>query len=236
MDILRLFAKVQHGIRHLWLTFRIIFNYLESVGNVDSASLVSFRKALPQPPNFIDIKVPDEQAIIDSLVKLHKNCPHHEYLALYDLLLDSGVRLIEAVKAIEQINSAEEIKDFYRIPLGLFRGSKSAFFVYMSNETYQQITRISNRQLDRCRATDYYRRIYRITGPKYLRKFTFDKMLELGLPESVADFYQGRVPRTVGARHYANLIRLADKAYPKFERYLAKHAEKSWMTTALISG
>ena len=47
-------------------------------------------------------------------------------------------------------------------------------------------------------------------------------MLELGLPESVADFYQGRVPRTVGARHYANLIRLADKAYPKFERYLTK--------------
>ena len=143
-------------------------------------------------------------------------------MALYDLLIDSDVRLIEAVKALEQINSAEQIKDFYRILLGLFRESKSAFFVYLSKETYQQITNLSNSKLDRHHATDYYRRICKVTAPKYLRKFTFDKMLELGLPESVADFYQGRVPRTVGARHHANLIRLADKAYPKFERYLTK--------------
>jgi hypothetical protein len=30
--------------------------------------------------------------------------------------------------------------------------------------------------------------------PKYLRKFVFDKMVELGIPESVADFIEGRVP------------------------------------------
>ena len=41
IDIMRLFAKVHQGIRHLWLTFRVIFNYLESVGNVEP--LIWFR-------------------------------------------------------------------------------------------------------------------------------------------------------------------------------------------------
>lgn len=224
MDILRLFAGVKHGVRHLWLTFRAIFNYLESVGFVDSAALVSYHKALPQPPQFVDFKVPSEQAIIDSMVKLRVNCPHPEYIALYNLLIDSGVRLIEAVKAIELIESAEKVGGFYRICLGLVRGCKSSFYVYLSSETYREIIKLENRQLNKRRATDYYRGrgSCRVTSPKYLRKFAFDKMLELGIAESIADFYQGRVPRTVGARHYANLVRLSDKAYPKYLRYLGK--------------
>ena len=44
---------------------------------------------------------------------------------------------------------------------------------------------------------------------KYLRKFCFDKMIELEVPESIADFIQGRVPQRVGAKHYMALARQA---------------------------
>ncbi len=40
---------------------------------------------------------------------------------------------------------------------------------------------------------------------KYLCKFSFDKMIESEVPESIADFIQGRVPRRVEARHYMAL-------------------------------
>ena len=40
---------------------------------------------------------------------------------------------------------------------------------------------------------------------KYLSKFSFDKMIELEVPGSIADFIQGRVPRRVGAKHYMTL-------------------------------
>jgi len=40
-------------------------------------------------------------------------------------------------------------------------------------------------------ATNYYRRIIRVICPKYVRKFAFDKMIELEAPESVADFIEG---------------------------------------------
>ena len=46
-----------------------------------------------------------------------------------------------------------------------------------------------------------------------------DKMIELEVPESVADFIQGRVPRRVGAKHYMALARQASKFYPRYLSY-----------------
>ena len=45
---------------------------------------------------------------------------------------------------------------------------------------------------------------------------------ELGVPESVADFIEGRVPKKVGARHYTKLLRQADGHYGRYSVYLAK--------------
>ena len=60
-----------------------------------------------------------------------------------------------------------------------------------------------------------------MTRSKYLRKFAFDKMVELEVPESVADFIEGRVPKRIGAKHYMVLRRQADKFYGKYAEYLA---------------
>jgi intergrase/recombinase len=47
-------------------------------------------------------------------------------------------------------------------------------------------------------------------------------MVELEVPESVADFIEGRVPKSIGAKHYMVLRRQADKFYGKYADYLAK--------------
>ena len=51
-------------------------------------------------------------------------------------------------------------------------------------------------------------------------EFSFNKMIELEVPESVADFIQGRVPRRVGAKHYMALARQASKFYPRYLEYI----------------
>jgi intergrase/recombinase len=50
---------------------------------------------------------------------------------------------------------------------------------------------------------------------EYLRKFAFDNMAseKLNVPESVADFIEGRTPKTIGARHYMQLKRKAVQFY-----------------------
>jgi intergrase/recombinase len=51
-------------------------------------------------------------------------------------------------------------------------------------------------------------------------------MIGLEIPESVADFIQGRVARSIGAKHYTALKRQADKFYGKYAKYLTKLREK----------
>jgi len=53
-------------------------------------------------------------------------------------------------------------------------------------------------------------------------KFVFDKMVELEISESVADFIEGHVPKRIGAKHYMVLRRQADKFYGKYAEYLKK--------------
>ncbi len=67
-----------------------------------------------------------------------------------------------------------------------------------------------------------------IVSYKYLRKFAFDAMTSEGLsvPESVADFIQGRVPKTVGALHYMELKRKATQ-FPRYAEYVAELRRKA---------
>src|SRR5450759_1315959 len=100
---------------------------------------------------------------------------HPEYIALYNLLLDSGLRLIEAVKVMREPELAEQINGFYRIALGLFRGSKQAYYAYATEVTYKQIIAVKAKPLDDRFASGYYSR-FNIIRPKYIRKFVFDTM------------------------------------------------------------
>jgi len=64
---------------------------------------------------------------------------------------------------------------------------------------------------------------------KYLRKFAFDTMTneKLNIPESVADFIEGRTPKSVGARHYMKLKRKAIQFYPRYAEYLKELRAKA---------
>ena len=57
---------------------------------------------------------------------------------------------------------------------------------------------------------------------KYLRKYAFDKMIYLEIPESIADFIEGRVPQRIGAKHYLALARQSAKFYPRCNAYVEK--------------
>jgi len=45
---------------------------------------------------------------------------------------------------------------------------------------------------------------------------------QLNFPESVADFIEGRTPKSVGARHYMLLKRKAVQFYPRYAEHVAR--------------
>ena len=71
------------------------------------------------------------------------------------------------------------------------------------------------------------RNILRLVAFKYIRKFGFDKMIDLEVPESVADFIQGRTPKKIGAKHYMVLVRQDKKFYPRYAKYITQLRQKA---------
>ena len=222
MDIMRCFSKLEKGGRHLWLGFRAVFNFLEATG-YNAETLSVYRKALPTFQCGIDLKVPEEAKIIADLKAFMVANP--KCRAVHNLLLDSGLRLVEAMHLVNNWTEPDKVGNFYRSEVGMFRGCKQAYFAYYTAATYDLLKGLSSKvsQIAYEKAIERFN----LTRSKYLRKFAFDSMVQLEVPESVADFIEGRVPKSIGAKHYMVLRRQADKFYGKYADYLTKLRSKA---------
>ena len=214
-DVISLFCKVKRAKRHVILAVRLLLNFHETLG-YDKYYLDILRNAIPKVICGIDLKIPSEIQIIDSLGKLDDS--PRKYDVIYNLLVDSGLRLVEAVHLINRFRGADKINGFYRGVVGEFRGNKQAYYGHFSEKTLKLIKDVSEELKPRT-ASHYYPKAGFVSA-KYVRKFVFDKMIELEIPESIADFIQGRVPQRVGAKHYMALARQVSKFYPRYLDYI----------------
>ncbi len=135
--------------------------------------LDDLRKAIPKDEVGIDIRVPDER-IVSDLRRISSKSLRGQ--AVYNLLLDSGLRLVEVIKVLNEFPEAEKLEGFHCCPIGFFRGTKQAYYCYMTEYTYQLLKRLG----DKCKITKHYavrwHRKHNLTRPKYLRKFANDTM------------------------------------------------------------
>jgi len=218
-DVMVAFNGLSIGqAHHLNRSLRVLFKYLEMMGR-DRAWLYGLRKGIPKDLIGIDLKVPEEAEIVRDLKKLDGMIP--KYRVLWLLCLESGLRLIEAVHLISNFDAekVQAVNGFCRYQIGAFRGTKQAYYAYFSSGTLDLIKGLGGAGLKRGSASSYFRD-NAITNPKYLRKFAFDRMIQLEVPESVADFMEGRVATRLGAKHYMAMMRQADLFYGRYAGYL----------------
>jgi intergrase/recombinase len=233
MDVMKLFSPLTVGQRHhLNRAMRAWFRCLE-INRPDGEFkefLDSLRRAIPKDEVGIDINVPGEEQVISDLRRVVSDSLPLQ--AEYNLLLDSGLRLVEVVRLLNSFPEAEHLGGFYRCPVGLFRGSKQAYYCYMTEYTYQLIQRL-NEKVSEVRLKRLHQ-LHKYTRAKYIRKFVNDTMTSerLNIPESVADFIQGRVPKSIGAKHYMQLKRKADQFYPRYAEYVTELRRKAGIITA----
>jgi len=231
IDVMTLFSPLTIGQQHhLNRALRALFNFCEIMG-FDRAWLDGLRKAIPKDQIGIDLKVPEEEDIFHSIQLISEMTV--KYRALWDLCLDSGIRMIEAVRIINDLDlgKLQQIGDVCLYATSSFRGSKQAYYAFFTPQTLKLIQG-TEEKIDRPDASHYYWKMG-IVRPKYLRKFAFDTMTseKINIPESVADFIEGRVPRTVGARHYMKLKRQAVQFYPRYAEYLATLRSKASLSS-----
>jgi len=170
------------------------------------------------PKSGIDLFVPSEDQIKDTLERAKRR---EDILMVYTILLTSGIRLSEAVlflgtfkrdKLIEVDNS------IVKYPISALRKTKRIFYIYMPSSIARSLREVN---MTRDVVSRYAIR-WNLIRPKYIRKFVAQKMFELGIDPLTIDFIQGRVPRSVLARHYLNLSYLADKQYKKYAEWLSQ--------------
>jgi intergrase/recombinase len=224
LDVVKAFAGLTNGQQHcLNRAVKAFLNFLELMGYSEDW-LDSLRRAVPKDEIGADLRIPSEEEVAVSLRQAMK-ANQAKYKAVYSLVLDSGLRLTEAVRLVNNLDSAsiERCNDFYVAAIGYFRRNKLAYYGFFTEYTMKLLRSLEEdefKDLTDKGCTTYFRSSENVTPCKYLRKYSFDKMVELEVPESVADFIQGRTPRSIGARHYMILLRQAKKFYPKYAEHL----------------
>jgi intergrase/recombinase len=239
MDVAQIFMGLTDGQRHqLNRAVRALFNFYEFLG-MDKQFLEVLRNAAPKDVVGFDVNVPSEELIVASL-KLAGKAYQHKYKAAFNLAVDSGLRITEMASFIKNFDAAklENFTGFHVAPLGYFRGTKLAYFAFFTDYTFNLLQGIQRRDIEffeDMKIRNYFRNLKgfeSMTRFKYLRKFANDTMTseELNIPESTADFIQGRTPKSVAARHYMQLKRKAIQFYPRYAEYITRLRQKAGLT------
>ena len=232
-DVVSMFAACKRGRQHLDRGFRRLLAFYRKIMGFPKAFIEDLKEAIPTIRTGRDTYVPTEEAVITTL-RFLKRGPFKYYL-FYWVPLATGIRVKkDAIRLITEANlsKAERIETphgaYYFLKLNWVSRTKAAFVACLPDFVYEMIMKFreSDEKLTynavRCFRARLRRKGISIEEPNSMRDFCYNKLLELGMPESAADFLNGRGPRTIGGQHYMEMERQIKAYYPKYLAYLKK--------------
>ena len=219
-DIIKIKLEQINEDKYLNRLVRQILNYLLESEIVSDNDVSYIKKKLKTKQYNADNYVPTDTEIQKNLSKLTTN---NRLVSLVSLV--SGVRKVELNYLIKNLNSLriQKFDNFVKITMNYLRNTKNSYFCYLPLEVYSKLL-ANHKQLSVGSLESEIKR-KKLIPIKYCRKWFYTKCIELGIPESIADYYQGRVSNSIGGNHYLSRQMLADKNYNKIVSYL-KHFNK----------
>ena len=195
--------------------FRAYINFLLDTEIIDEETAIYFRKALPSRKTKPDGYVPTDSDV----KKVYENIKSEKDRLLFQILAFSGIRVTELVKMLRDYEPSKLISDngISKYPLNYIRGNKRSQYVYMPTDLAMKLHKFYIHK----DTVSYNLRKYGI-APKYLRKWFYNFLIMNNVPESVADFIEGRAPESVGSMHYLSRVKQADYWYRKTLDLLVK--------------
>jgi len=194
--------------KYLSISIRVYLNFLTEYNITTDEDMVHFRKILKSHRSNSDNFVPTDEQI---KIAYHKT-RNGRHKTIFLLLAYSGIRITEAVKMLSEFDTNKLIVngDIAKYPLSYNRGQKRLSYVYMPKEFALTLHKMHSSQ-------KVVMTIKHQSGlsPKYLRKWFYNFLILNNVPESVADFIEGRAPESVGSMHYLSRVKQADYWYEK---------------------
>ena len=209
-NIVEYVSRMKTTSKYPILALRLYIKYLEETDQITTEHSQHLMKVLKVKKSRPDTYVPTDEKVKEAYHKLNEDRDK----LIFQILAYSGARVTEMVKMLKEFEPNNLVKNekFGRYSLNYSRGQKRSYYVYMPLEVSHKVKRfykIGNKEITKI--------IGMRSGlsPKYLRKWFFNKTIMSGVPESVADFYEGRSPATVGSANYMDKTRQADHFYEK---------------------
>ena len=194
---------------------RNLLNFAEEREELSLEYIAKLRKILKiKPAGAREIFISDEE-----LLKAYDKVKD-SLKPFFKLLVYSGLRLSHAVRMVRSFDSANlVIKDnIARYPINwLSKGKKRGYWAYIPKAFAKELDSLAvYEHYDSYSKGLKFGRVSAVT----IRKWHYNKLIELDVPESIADFIQGRASLTVGSRHYLAKTKQADRAYSKIANEL----------------
>ena len=238
-------AKHENG----WLrnVFRHYAQYLYRRRMIGPEALGWIMEVVPSRSYRLDVR-PYQVEMADvgrTLEHLREN--HELYYAIYRLMLESGARVLHALRLLEDWRPDERIevpgidlvtarlvvdgdRGFARYYLGLGEATKRCEWVYMSLETLELLRKVVGRRVTPRPLFNYARR-HGLVRPKYMRKVAW-RLMAKSMGREVARFVQSRLGELkVSEARYEDLLGEADEAYPKYLALLGEELGKAGSPT-----
>lgn len=206
-NVLDYMSRIKSQSKYPILALRKYVKYLEETQQLTFEQAKRINKILVIKRSKPDNYLPSDEEVMKAYNKL----TDEKDKLIFLILAFSGSRVAEMVKMLSEYDPSQltEHNNFIRYSLNYKRGQKNSFHIYMPVQIANKLHKYY--KLDRKSASNMGGRAG--LNPKYLRKWFYNKVIMAGVPESVADFYEGRSPATVGSSNYLAKTQQADHWY-----------------------
>lgn len=202
------------------LAVRVLLNYSEQNDLMDIDEIEKYRKRIKiHNEVHIDKFIPNDEQIITSLKYLSENVDR-KYLLIYHFMIQTSCRYTEAVNFFDKFDEKLfEVKDNICAYANFFlRGKKTSFYLLFTKSLYDELKplmkSITKEDLNFLKRKSHREDV--MICLKYLRKYSFTKMVMSEMPVEVANMVSGRSQKSnVGITHYLNQKEIMLKEYQK---------------------
>jgi intergrase/recombinase len=192
-------------------TARSYLNYCEKHEKLPSYIILKYRSILKLKRSQPDVYVPQDSEVLASYHKIKQN----KTLDLIFLVLaTSGIRYVECLDFLKNLDGTrfKTCPAHVAYSVAKTRNTKNINNIYLPLFVYKKLKHIDESYPNL--RMQFYRK-GSLFSVKYLRKWQYNFLIYNNVPESVADFIQGRASRSIGANHYLAKAQQADFWYSK---------------------
>jgi intergrase/recombinase len=212
MALQKYIQSKQSGVSTLIKTARVYLNYCEKFEKIPISTIEKYRKFLKSVSHKPDVFVPNDKEVLSAYNQIKDN---KELELVFLILMTSGIRYIECLDFLNSydLKKFRVFDGFVSYTVSDNRRTKNINNIYLPLFVYNKLFHISVSKYDVMRMC--FKRAGCNLALKYLRKWHYNFLLYQNVPESVADFIQGRASKSVSANHYLAKAQQVEHWYPK---------------------